>query len=956
MPAVQGWSDSALSLWGKLSREEGLSLPLVTHLEDAAAVAGHLWDHWLPDIVKLRVQAELQGDARLARSLVMWLAGVHDLGKAAPAFVGKARPAGADHVIRHIESHGLLCPEVPRDDYAHHGVMGQVLLEEWLLKRHPSRRDSVRSLAVVIGGHHGMPPTAETLQAVRANRLPRRQSRAWGDAAWDAVRAEILTGMAARHDLDEVFAALPSSGLPVPVQVDLSAVVIIADWFASDESRFPYVTLEGGDARRAEALAELVLPPPWSPALPDLGDPEKLMQQRFPHLAAYPIRPMQRAVIAAAAAAEEAPLIVVEAAMGQGKTEAALQAAEILAARFGCGGVFVALPTMATSDAMFTRVLTWLRHLPGGVDTSVFLAHSKSGLNDDYRELLRDRYARFAEVYDEHGSGRPARDTGSLTPVADAWLQGRKRGVLANHVIGTIDQVLFGGLQSKHLALRHLALSGKVVVVDEVHAADVYMRSFLCLVLDWLGAYEVPVVLLSATLPSAQRRQLVEAYVRGRHGRALGRSAAIEFPAPATYPCLTVATRSVATVAVEDGSASMRVGLSSLPDDKLVDVLRDELVDGGCAAVIHDTVGRAQETYAALSAEFGADVHLVHSRFIGPDRMRLEKQIRSMLGPPGGAAGRPQRCIVVGTQVLEQSLDVDFDVMISDIAPIDLVLQRAGRLHRHRRPERDRPPGLRRPRLLLAGVEGFGEGDGPPSFDRGCVAVYGEYRLLRSMAVLAPYLDGARQVSLPEDIPVLVGAGYDDDVPPPTGWSPKWEKARSDDEARHAASVAKAPVFQVKPARSERFLASWSASPVRAEGDDLDRCGRGQVRDSEDSLEVVLLCRGDDGLLHLLPGLPECSGAALPGVLGRSDDLVARVAASCTVRLPRAVVHPGVIDQAISELEQVPEVAGWQDNRWLSGQLVLPLDASLRASLCGASIRYDRVLGLLVSSKNSDRK
>ncbi|WP_162872907.1 CRISPR-associated helicase Cas3' [Austwickia chelonae] len=958
MSRIPGWSDRAWALWGKLSREDGSYLPLVVHLEDTAAVADHLWDHWIPRIVRRRVAAELGGTERLAKSLFAWVASVHDLGKAAPAFAGKARLVGAEHVVYHLEKQGLSCPDVPRDDYAHHGVMGHFLLQEWLTTTRSVSRPVARSLATVIGGHHGTPPTGEALSRLRNNRDPRRGSRAWGGPAWDDVRHEILTRMFVEYHLDEILAALPPKGLSTVAQVDLSAALIAADWIASDEKTFPYDGLDDGDLRRSMALGSLTLPPPWHPPPPPTGDPAALLATRFPHLAGYPIRPVQQEAMTAAAEVDEAPLIVVEAAMGQGKTEAALQAAEILAAEFGCGGVFVALPTMATSDAMFTRVLTWLRHLPGQSETSVFLAHSKSGLNDDYRGLLRDSYARFNGVYDDDlnmGSASAER----LAPVADTWLQGRKRGVLANHVIGTVDQVLFAGLQTKHLALRHLALSGKVVIVDEVHAADDYMRSYLCRVLTWLGAYGAPVVLLSATLPSAQRRQLVDAYVRGRRGRQpkSERSERVEIPEPSTYPCLTVATTHVRTVAITDTAEPVPVALSVVPDDELLPLLRRELVDGGCAAVIRNTVGRAQNTFEELREEFGEEVLLVHSRFIGPDRMRLERKIRELLGPPGGVVSRPQRCIVVGTQVLEQSLDVDFDVMFSDIAPIDLLLQRTGRLHRHRRAEMERPAALRRPHLYLTGVSGVDPQGGPPLFDRGCVAVYGEYRLLRAVAVLLPQLCSGQEILLPPDIPTLVQSGYVEHAEPPPGWSEAWEAARRKYAAIRADSTKRAEDFQVTEPMRSLTLIDWLTSPVRAEGDDLDRCGKAQVRDSSDSLEVILLSRSEqDGLLHVLPDVPEEAGAALPTVLGSYDDRVARAAASCTVRLPRTLVHPGVIDQVIAELEQVPEVVGWQDNRWLAGQLVLPLDDSLQTVLCGRRVRYDRLLGLLVSAETSDRK
>ncbi len=200
-------------------------------------------------------------------------------------------------------------------------------------------------------------------------------------------------------------------------------------------------------------------------------------------------------------------MMIIEAPMGEGKTEAALAVTEIFAARSGAGGCFIALPTMATGNAMFPRMLHWLKRLPNKAGThSVFLAHSKAALNEEYTTLARQDNGRITDVDRDgtEGEWQPRSDE-RVAPaqlVAHHWLRGRKKGMLSSFVTGTIDQLLFTGLKSRHLALRHLAMAGKVVVVDEAHAYDTYMNSYLDRVLSWLGAYGVPVVVLSATLPA----------------------------------------------------------------------------------------------------------------------------------------------------------------------------------------------------------------------------------------------------------------------------------------------------------------------------------------------------------------------------------------------------------------------------------------------------------------------
>ncbi|MEK8106498.1 hypothetical protein NKG94_17000 [Micromonospora sp. M12] len=182
-----------------------------------------------------------------------------------------------------------------------------------------------------------------------------------------------------------------------------------------------------------------------------------------------------------------------------------------MARRTGASGCYLALPTRATSDAMFARMLSWLRRLPdaqvGRGDRDVRLAHGKAALNPEYDQLRMTSLP----------SGI-AEDTGGAAIGVHRWLAGPKRTLLSSFVVGTIDQLLFAALRSKHLVLRHLGLAGKVVVIDEAHAYDVYMGRFLDRALEWLGAYGVPVVVLSATLPAHRRAELMAAYDNGRLG------------------------------------------------------------------------------------------------------------------------------------------------------------------------------------------------------------------------------------------------------------------------------------------------------------------------------------------------------------------------------------------------------------------------------------------------------
>ncbi len=644
--------------------------------------------------------------------------------------------------------------------------------------------------------------------------------------------------------------------------------------------------------------------------------------------------------------------MIVEAPMGEGKTEAALLAAEILAARFGLGGCFVALPTMATSDAMFHRVHDWISRLPGG-PVSIYLAHGKSALNPEFQEL--QALGRLVGISQDPSGGDPrCQPASDGQAVALAWLSGRKKGVLSSFVVGTVDQILMGGLRSRHLVLRHLALAGKVVVIDEVHASDVFMNVYLVRVLTWLGAYQVPTVLLSATLPRARREELATAYRMGRRRRvptgpvvfgARLPPVAPPDPLPAReaspYPCITVATaEAVRAVAVAPSDRTLQVSVELADDDlsALTSLIQQALSAGGCVAVVRNTVVRAQETAEALRAVFGSDeVALLHSRFLGPDRMRKEAELRRRLGPPSIGSARPARLIVVGTQVLEQSLDVDFDLLITDLAPMDLMLQRVGRLHRH-----PRDPAVRgsmsQPRCVVVGVQKWSTD--PPAPVPGSVSVYGLSVLLRAAATLRQAVhDG--EIALPTDVPRLVEHACADDFVVAESWRPAFLEAETIHRRSVAERVAAAGDFALGPIPDNLVDLT-----KRSVGDADGPRSQARVRDGDDSIEVLVAQRVGPAV-RILPWIDVHGGAEIT-TLGEPPWDLARALATCTLRLPAQLCQPWRIDRVLAALEQQGH-ASWQTSPWLKGQLVLFLDEQLGAVLDGDQLRYDPEDGLVVT-------
>jgi CRISPR-associated endonuclease/helicase Cas3 len=288
-------------------------------------------------------------------------------------------------------------------------------------------------------------------------------------------------------------------------------------------------------------------------------------------------------------------------------------------------------------------------------------------------------------------------------------------------------------------------------VLDEVHAYDTFTSTLLERLVAWLGAMGATVILLSATLPSDRRRRLLQAF-----------GARSDSPTSAPYPRVSVAASGHIR---EHTFGSLRprllVNVERRPDDadQTARWLVESVRDGGCSAWICNTVARSQSAYRILrslgaSGALPADaiLLLLHARLLHADRTKREAEVEHLLGRD---SKRPVRAIVVGTQVLEQSLDVDFDLLVTDVAPIDLLLQRAGRLYRH---QRSRPAHLLRPHLAVAVPEG-----GPLEASlRDIAGVYEELVMRRTLLAL----EGRTQIALPDDIEPLVEAVYTSPDPP----------------------------------------------------------------------------------------------------------------------------------------------------------------------------------------------
>ena len=1002
----------AMSLWGKTNLlNEDDWLQVFAHLSDSAAVARYLWRDWVPRGTREIIIRDV-GDPELARKVCMFITGVHDIGKATPVFQSKPlthAPGMQDLSLRwKPRQAGLRFPDVPITDtnYPTHPIAGQRILESYLKQVRHWSKSVAESYACVVGGHHGQPPTH---QALCKSDEDVRMGTARGYEDWTKVQRELIEFVAKQCELsDDDFARLGGKRLNIYAESVLEGLVIMADWIASnsDDDLFPLVPLNpksydeqtwdrmnsvrtraGLKARQERGWRNLGLSPKWQPIHEQISIGKRFASRFDLPTGANP-RPVQEQAVRLAETTPSPGIMVIEAPMGEGKTEAALACAEILAERTGRGGVCIALPTMATTDAMFSRCKSWIDRLPqheGRSEKSTSLRHGKAALNREFMSMVASaKGSATSSVFDEDApQGSDAQKAAYPEAVANDWLRGRKKGVLANFLVCTIDQVLMAALQMKHVSLRQLALVNKVVIIDECHAYDTYMREYLKRTLEWLGGFHNPVILLSATLPASLRHELVDAYIKG-YASVLGGSGSqtnqSSEVAPRRFASMEAFTDCYYKPHIDKASASPQAGDKQLsneekdPDDlhayplitytsgttcrsssvqpsgravdidchvidddlgHLADLLKERLAAGGCAAVICDTVDRAQKTAAALSDEFGPNqVRLTHSRFIDRDRMDNERELRECLGPDATLAngGRPHRLIVVGTQVLEQSLDIDFDLMVTDIAPVDLLFQRMGRLHRHRRGqgESDRPAGLRKAFCYLRGIASW-NADGPV-FPDYVDSVYPPASLLEALAVLGLQGDGThRLLQLPDDIAPLVRTAYDSDAVAqliPKAWQERYRLDAHKRAEKDAEEINKAQVYLMKDSahllRQSHTLVDLFTSTVDARS---EAKARQAVRDTHDSVEVVLLRRcGDEyALLPWIGGDTVPCGAPVP-TKTEPENHLAQVVLRCAVNLPDRICHD--IDALINELEIRAGdcVDAWHQSPWLDGCLPLVLD------------------------------
>ena len=853
-------------------------LPLYMHLKDTAEITKKLTEEFLSE--SFYKSCDLSRDE--FKKVTTFLAYVHDIGKATIGFqykIGKHLPDRIE-ILKH---NGVYIPSYMNDESVQktpHALAGEAIL---LYFNCPD------DIAAVVGAHHGIPAEGGTLRNNDLNDKPQEivgyenyfgdNNREFLEKIWWSFIKEALdhSGYESLEELPELNSA---------AQMIICGLIIAADWIASNTEYFPLIDIENEgeniryNKRIESAWENIDFPEMWKSIREEYSDED------FRSLFGFNPSNTQREILDIVEKSENAGLYILEAPMGCGKTEAALSSAELLAAKFGKNGLFFGMPTQATANGIFPRVKNWAEKQSLEFFHSIQLKHGSSALNKAFMKIQK-------------GIPNEESDSGLII---HKWFCDNKKACLADFVVATVDQMLMMALKRRHVMLLHLGLSEKVVIIDEVHAYDAYMNQYLERALQWLGTYHTPVILLSATLPANRRMSLIRSY--------LGiKKSDIKYEENEAYPLLTWT----------DGGNIYQQSLSYIGNHKSVkinhcynedicDMIKNVVNSGGCVGIILNTVNKAQMVAEMVRNEITGDVLLYHAQYIMTDRAEKERELLERIGKSSTAEKR-NGFVVVGTQVLEQSLDIDFDLLITDICPMDLLLQRLGRLHRH---DRDyRPIEAKEPVCYVITDEYEDEKSGSRS-------IYGGWLLKETLEFLPD------SIMLPDDISPLVQKVYN--------------AADNSDEYRNyindikiLQSRAKCYILKNSKCRDIHDMLSRTVNDSNAEV---------SVRDGVSSIEVLAMLKKNDDTICFMDGTPLS--------VELTDEECQRIAEQ-RLRLPSKFSYHWRIDNIIREIEDKCRkyVEAWQKSYLLSGQLVLFFDENYDAELGGYKLKYSYENGLV---------
>lgn len=629
-------------------------------------------------------------------------AAVHDCGKVSPQFFFKIQSA-LDNKEKILEKYPYLesiCSNNDEESVGWHAGIGYNTL---IGLKH-------KDCAEVVGQHHGYFTDPKKIPG-------KADPNRFGGPNWEHRREELIKKLAAFFN-----EKLPDS-LTAEQICALSGLTCVADWIGSGSC------FDGADdgpvTRKLVQKAIAAAGFRRLQIIPNLS---------FKEIFGFNPNPVQSALCSQCRKTGRG-VYVLEAPMGIGKTEAALYVAYKLLEANEATGIYFALPTRLTSDRIYDRFTGFIRKILKDPENYFpMLLHADNFLQ--MHELRKKWLGGMG------GEGEPG----------NSWFDSSKRGLLARFAVGTVDQALLAVMNVKHAFVREFGLAGKVVILDEVHSYDMYTGTLIKELVDRLTALGSTVIILSATLTCSKKQQLL--------GGGIGDEAKER-----AYPLISCKKTddsriSVCPVSVAGAESTVSFGFHS-QDDCLKEAV-ERAMAGQQVLWIENTVKDAQEIYRRISpfcTTSGIECGLLHSRFIQKDRFEKENRWTAVLGKDTRERSRQGR-ILVGTQILEQSLDIDADFMVSRFAPTDMLLQRSGRLWRHRFITR---PESARQEMWLIEPEVEDVAKQPQKAFGSSSYLYWEYVLCRSFETMKnKFIDSNGIINMPEDIRSLLENTYRD--------------------------------------------------------------------------------------------------------------------------------------------------------------------------------------------------
>ena len=634
------------------------------------------------------------------------IVGIHDTGKISPGFQQKSPVWLSNNGLEKIASINHWDTDLETD----HGKVSHAAVERILIQSGVQSK-TARCIATLVGAHHGRLKGLPT--------IPMKElgvSEPVSGIEWDKERKNFVLEMLQSFSVDLSKLSLKEKS---PAFLWLAGLTTVSDWIASDANKFP---AEGGldnseIIQRAKSAVEQI----------GFGLPTIVPDVSFDKLFGFTPNDLQ---IKAANLIKGPGVYVIEAPMGIGKTEAALWASYQLLAHGKASGIYFALPTQTTSNRIHERLKFFVSQIAPTASASQLI----------------------------HGTSWLDLDTNITT---ENWFTSSKRSLLAPFGVGTVDQALLGVVAAKHFFVRHFALAGKVVILDEIHSYDMYTGTLIDQLVKVLKSLGCTIIILSATLTGKRRSQLVSGTEETKNSNYKELS----------YPLISSAPENETPVFVS----------SDVPPIKTIDVVFESSQEamkraaafasqGGAVLFVCNTIDRAISMYRKLArACKGTKVGILQSRFPSPFRKRIEEEWMTRLGKDPYNATHPRcGCILVSTQIVEQSVDIGACLLITENAPTDMLLQRLGRLQRHSNVRYHGKPtiviieddAVSFDVLRSMSKEDIEEALGSNGY------VYSPYVLLRSLQAWKK----RKQINIPVDIRPLIEETYEDFDADPSAW------------------------------------------------------------------------------------------------------------------------------------------------------------------------------------------